>query len=64
MPQHRRRNSGKRKQTSSNLEAKELKRFTDDLEVELRAERKYELTTKVIQDLNRILAAFRKKEKS
>jgi outer membrane protein len=52
----------KTKTDKFNLEAKELKRFKDDLEEELRR-KEIELTTKVIQDLNRILADFRKKEK-
>ena len=52
----------KTKTNTFNIEAKELKRFKDDLEEELRR-KEIELTAKVIQDLNRILAEFRKKEK-
>jgi len=52
----------KTKTDKFNIEARELKRFKDDLEEELRR-KEIELTAKVIQDLNRILAEFRKKEK-
>ncbi|NPU86008.1 MAG: OmpH family outer membrane protein [Syntrophaceae bacterium] len=52
----------KTKTDKFNIEAKELKRFKDDLEEELRR-REIELTTKVIQDLNRVLEEYRKKEK-
>lgn len=52
----------KTKTDKFNIEARELKRFKDDLEEELRR-KEIELTAKVIQDLNRILAEFRKKER-
>jgi outer membrane protein len=44
-----------------NHEAKELKRFKDDIEEELKR-KEVELTTKIVQDVRRILVDFRKKE--
>ncbi len=45
-----------------NHEMKELKRFKDDLEEELKR-REVELATKILQDVRRLLVDFRQKEK-